>query len=131
MRADEISAMQRMRSKASEKDTLPTQRKQSLADKKIIAQFNATKLRVEKHIQLFQFSDALKLLYEFFWHDFCDVYVESCKGDTTNDPKILMQVLEQSLKLIHPFMPFVTDALAQKLQKKHLPLFTQPWPTKL
>lgn len=87
------------------------------ADKKIIAQLTKTKKEVEKYLEEYQLGHALHALYDFFWHDYCDIYLEAAKKDhgvETN--RVLRAVLTDSLKLMHPFMPFITEALYGEMQ---------------
>jgi valyl-tRNA synthetase len=96
------------------------------ADKKILNQLKIIKKAVEKDIENFQFGPALRKIYDFFWHQFCDVYIEKSKKQPNQ--KILSYVLLESLKLIHPFMPFVTEEIYQKLPfKKGKLLIIEKW----
>ncbi|MDO8557175.1 MAG: valine--tRNA ligase [Candidatus Jorgensenbacteria bacterium] len=93
----------------------------TVADKKILAKLAATKKRAEKNIESFELSATLKELYDFFWHDLCDTYIEESKkqladAETAESTKIVLShVLVESIKMLHPFMPFVTEAIYQKL----------------
>ena len=99
-------------------------RPQTSADKKIIKQLEKTKKDIEKDIESFKFSKALRGFYDFFWHDFCDVYLEISKEQMKSEENeketknILFFVLLESLKILHPFMPFITEAIYQKLREK-------------
>ena len=66
------------------------------------------------HMDKFQFSTALGIVYEFLWHRFADYYIEQLKDEVANDNIKAYQALEgtylESLKMLHPFMPFVTEA---------------------
>jgi valyl-tRNA synthetase len=72
-----------------------------------------TIVRVEEAIANYKFDVAAKSLYQFFWRDFCDWYLEYSKGHLTK--QVLYQVLENSLRLLHPFMPFITEEILHKL----------------
>jgi len=87
------------------------------ADKKILKALDKTIKSVNKDLESFRFGPASHKLYGFFWHDFCDVYIEKSKSqkDKKNTQKILLYVLLASLKLLHPFMPFITEEIYQKL----------------
>jgi valyl-tRNA synthetase len=96
----------------------------SLADKWIISQLNKTALNVNKSLDKYDFHDAVQTLYHFFWDDFCDWYIELVKDEiTAQEPNVkrdaarsrVITILEQSLRLLHPFMPFLTEELWQKL----------------
>ncbi len=96
----------------------------SLADKWIISRLNKTALQVNKSLDKYDFHEAVQTLYHFFWDDFCDWYIELVKDEITYDePNVkrdaarsrVITILEQSLRLLHPFMPFLTEELWQKL----------------
>ncbi len=104
------------------------------ADKKILEELKNLKESVGKDIEGFEFSKALHDIYEFFWHSFCDTYIEASKeqmkvdGQKENTQKVLFHVLSSSLKLMHPFMPFITEAIYEKLpiENKKL-LLVEKW----
>ena len=101
--------------------------KLTLADRKILNQLKKTKKQVEKDIENFRFGPALRKIYDFFWHQFCDVYIEKSKKQLASQ-KVLLYVLLESLKLLHPFMPFVTEEIYQKLpSKKEKLLMIEKW----
>ncbi len=91
----------------------------SLADRWIISRLNKTAKAVNRAIDTYQFHEAVQLLYHFFWDDFCDWYIELKKdeitaGDVAASSRIL-SVLDQALRLLHPFMPYLTEDLWHKL----------------
>jgi len=93
-------------------------------DKEILEKLEKTKKLVTSGIEKYRFGLASEEIYQFFWHEFCDKYIESVKGrlnaggeDGEVAAAILFQVLTQSLKLLHPFMPFVTEEIWQKLRE--------------
>ena len=73
--------------------------------------------KVTQKIEGCEFGPALHDIYDFFWHSFCDKYIESAKIQMVDKTKsadteeILFHVLAESLKLIHPFMPFITEEI--------------------
>lgn len=94
---------------------------------------------VNSNLENFQFGKAAHILYDFFWHDFCDKYIEKAKSqiqnpkaklEKENTQKILLYVLLNSLKLLHPFIPFVTEEIYQKLPIKNKKKFLmiENWP---
>jgi valyl-tRNA synthetase len=87
------------------------------ADRKILKALKKTIKLVNGDLEGFRFGPASRKLYDFFWHDFCDVYIEKSKSqkDRKNTQKILLYVLLTSLKLLHPFIPFITEEIYQKL----------------
>ena len=96
----------------------------------IIARFYATLEKVGTANEHYRFSEAENLIYEFFWGNFCDWYLELIK-DRWADPaiqKIAFGVLRDTLKMVHPFMPFVTEELWEKTGKEKGPLCRQGWP---
>jgi valyl-tRNA synthetase len=101
------------------------------ADKKILKQLNKTTKSVNDDLENFRFGKAAHTLYNFFWHDFCDVYIEaSKKQNNKKTQKILLYVLLSSLKLLHPFIPFITEEIYQKLpiKDKKKCLMIEEWP---
>ena len=74
---------------------------------------------MEKAIREYEFGQAIRTLYDFFWHDFCDVYLEAAKAEAGSETDaVLLYVLRESLILLHPFMPFVTERLWRELPEK-------------
>jgi len=110
-------------------------KKLTKADKIILRELRKTIKEVDKNIEKFQFGQALQALYDFFWHEFCDVYLEASKAQLT-DPKrkeqtrrILLHVLANSLKLLHPFTPFITEEIYSHLPiKDKTMLIVENWP---
>jgi valyl-tRNA synthetase len=105
----------------------------SVNDKKILRQLTATQKSVLKDINALEFGNAAHTIYDFFWHQFCDQYIESAK-ETVGDNKITQQVLIytlfSSLKLLHPFVPFLTEELYQlfPMKKKEKSLMIERLP---
>ncbi|MEZ5428432.1 MAG: valine--tRNA ligase [Pyrinomonadaceae bacterium] len=106
---------------------------ESIADKWIISRLNKTARDVNDALEKYAFHEAVQLLYHFFWDDFCDWYIELVKDEISDgdqsepqavaggsDPKSaartrIISILEQALRLLHPFMPYLTEDLWQKL----------------
>ncbi len=93
-------------------------------DRWILSRLAGTIEGVEKHIESFNFSFAARLLINFFWNDYCDWFIESTKvrvyhAEKEKDKKaalfILWKVLENYLRLLHPFMPFITENIWQNI----------------
>lgn len=97
-------------------------------------------------INRFHFGQASENLYQFFWHDFCDVYIEKSKdrldpskptGEVGGEDvvPVLLTVLINSLKLLHPFVPFVTESVYQifrdKVGLEEPQLITASWPKEI
>lgn len=93
-------------------------------DKMILLELKKVKTNTVNNLQDFKFSKTLKEIYHFFWHKFCDIYIEKSKKQledprlSQNTQKILLYVLIESLKMIHPFMPFVTEAIYKNFYPK-------------
>lgn len=106
---------------------------QTEADEKILAALATVKKEVEKHLADYNFGNATHALYDFIWHDLADIYIEASKAQLKDDKlkagtqTILLAVLTASLKLLHPFMPFVTEAIWDKLAPGSL-LLVEKWP---
>jgi len=89
------------------------------ADKTILSKLEKVKIKSGRQIDRYEFGQALHEIYDFFWHDFCDTYIESSKKqDKESTVLILTEVLINSLKLLHPFMPFITEEIWQQLPMK-------------
>jgi valyl-tRNA synthetase len=96
----------------------------ALHDRWIISRLNRTAIDVNSALAGYQFHEAVQTLYHFFWDDFCDWYIELSKSDVTSEAASdhrtnarsrLLSVLEQALRLLHPFMPYITEELWQRL----------------
>jgi len=92
-----------------------------LEDRWILSRLDRVAGETNKLLSEFQINEAARLLYEFFWNEYCDWYVEMAKvrlkaGDRSPMP-VLVRVLESSSRLLHPFMPFVTEAVWQELRR--------------
>lgn len=94
------------------------------ADQWILSRLNETIVEVNTNLDKFFLNDAAKAVYEFLWGDFCDWYVEISKirlyaPENMNQKRsaqfILWTVLEQGLKILHPFMPFITEEIWKRL----------------
>ena len=99
--------------------------KKTPADKKILAQLAKTQKQVSKLIDKYDFGKALHILYDFFWHDFCDVYIEESKKNM--NAEVLAYVLKESLKLLHPFMPFITEKIWGEMPNGKNLLIIEEW----
>lgn len=98
-------------------------------DKKYLAEFKKLVKDVSKQMDGYKFYIASEKIYHYFWHTFCDKIIEeSKKGEVSQFT--LMEILTGSLKMLHPFMPFVTEEIYQKLpiKKKKSFLMIEDWP---
>ncbi|OGE27956.1 valine--tRNA ligase [Candidatus Daviesbacteria bacterium RIFCSPHIGHO2_01_FULL_40_11] len=97
-------------------------------DKKIMEELNKTIQSVTKNLEGFKLHLATDALYEFIWHKFADVYIEKSKARRAEAQPILEYVFRISLELLHPFMPFITEELWQKLPHKGKSIMLTKWP---
>ncbi|MBI2083441.1 MAG: valine--tRNA ligase [Deltaproteobacteria bacterium] len=88
----------------------------SLYDKWILQQWNYTLQQVVSSLETYRFDEAAKAIYRFFWHTFCDWYVEFSK--VRSNQSVFGEILAESLKVLHPFMPFITEEIWQSLREK-------------
>jgi len=92
-------------------------------DRWILHRLSLASDAVRTGLLAYRFNDASNAAYEFFWYDFCDWYVEATKLSFQADTELeknravslLLTILEQGLKLLHPFLPFITEEIFQKL----------------
>ena len=85
----------------------------SLTDKWILSKYNETVKNVTKYMDKFELNNAGVEIYNFIYNDFCDNYIEFAKFNMSEDTtkKVLIKVLKGILKMLHPFMPYVTDEI--------------------
>jgi len=95
-------------------------------DRWILSRLNKTIERVESYLDRFEIGEAQREIYEFIWSEFCDWYVELAKVRIRRKENLfspiptLVYVLEKTLRLLHPFMPFITEEIWQRLTP-HMP----------
>jgi len=99
------------------RDSLPTE------DRWILSRLNQTVASVTGLLEDFQFAEAQRQIYDFLWGEYCDWYIEFAKirlaaGEPPSPVPVLVRVLETSLRLLHPYMPFVTEELWQHLKNR-------------
>jgi valyl-tRNA synthetase len=89
----------------------------SVINRWILSRFYSTLKEVQNNLNVFKFNEAANLLYSFFWHEFCDWYLELIKPDIKKreNQVVMYRVLEKFLRSIHPFMPFITEEIWQTL----------------
>lgn len=98
----------------------------SIADKWILTELQKLIKEVNKDFEKFQLSEAGTKIYDFIWSKYCDWYLEISKGEHKN-PAVLIFVLKEFLKLIHPFTPFISEKIWESLNKKEM-LISESWP---
>ena len=96
----------------------------------IVSQYYSTLSQVDDAIEHYRYSEAENLVYEFFKGYFCDWHLEIIKDRWQDEfvQNVTMQILTGSLKMIHPFMPFVTEEIWNHLEPQKGLLCRQPWP---
>ncbi|MGI6647714.1 MAG: valine--tRNA ligase [Bacillota bacterium] len=122
---------------SSEEEAPQTDTSLALADRWILSRYNRAVDEVTRHLNNYDIGEAAREVYEFIWNEFCDWYIELVKprlyGRETEESKrqaqkILHYVLNNTLKLLHPFMPFMTEELYQHLPHQHESIMIAPWP---
>lgn len=109
----------------------------TLTDKWILTRLNQTIGKVTELFEKFEFGEAGRLLYRFIWDDFCDWYIEMSKETLAGDDEaaklttrsILVYVLDNTLRLLHPIMPFVTEEIWQSVPHVGESLVVATYPT--
>ncbi len=108
----------------------------SVADKWILTRLNETIDHVTKLSERYEFGEVGRALYNFIWDDFCDWYIEMAKlplyGEDEAAKKttrsILAYVLDQTMRLLHPFMPFITEEIWQNIPHSGVSITEAEWP---
>jgi valyl-tRNA synthetase len=109
----------------------------SLADVWIESRLAATIADVRNGLRRYKFNEAASAVYQFLWHEFCDWYLEIAKlslyraespGQRARTQATLVNVLEATLRLLHPFMPFITEEIWQRLPHKGESIMIAPYP---
>ena len=110
-------------------------------DRWIVSRLNHVVNQVDQYLERFEMGEAQREVYEFLWSEFCDWYIELAKvrlraGQEPSPQPVLAHVLEKILRLLHPFMPFITEEVWQRLtgllpREDHLPdsVMVSPYPT--
>ena len=113
-----------------------TEEKLTLADKWILSKINTLSKDVTENLDKYELGIALQKVYDFIWEEFCDWYIEMVKprlyseADDTKEAALwtLKHVLIQALKLLHPFMPFITEEIFCNLQEEEETIMLSSWP---
>ena len=114
----------------------PSKSDYTLADKWILSRFEKTRQGVTENLDKFELGEAGRMIYEFLWSEYCDWYIELTKsrlyGDDVQSKNtalyVLSTVLEKTLRLLHPFMPFLTEEIWQKLPHEGESIMISSWP---
>ncbi len=110
----------------------------SIADKWILTRLQETIEDVTRLIDAYEFGEVGRLLYNFIWDDFCDWYIEMAKLPLNGEDaaakqttrSVLAYVLDQTMRLLHPMMPFITEEIWQHLPHEGESITVAAWPTK-
>jgi len=105
--------------------------KLDIVNRWILSRFYSTLASVENDLDNFKFNEAANSLYSFFWHEFCDWYLELIKPQINQKATqvVMFKILEKYLRLISPFMPFISSEIWQKLHRSSKgPIMLQAWP---
>lgn len=105
-------------------------------DKWIISRINSVIKDVTENLERYEIGMAAQHIYDFIWDEYCDWYIEMVKprlyGEDINSKytaeRVLLYVLENILKLLHPFMPFITEEIWDHLPNREKPLIVSEWP---
>ncbi len=107
----------------------------AVEDKWILSKYNALAAEVTDNLEKYELGMAVAKLYDFIWNVYCDWYIELTKprllagGDTsTAAQQVLVYILSNTLKLLHPFMPFITEEIWQALPHNGDTIMTSAWP---
>jgi len=107
----------------------------SKADRWILSRLNRTTKEVNEFLEVFRFNDAALVIYKFIWNEYCDWYIElaKCKLSSPGSERVaaqnvLIHVLDSALKLLHPFMPFITEEIWQKLPQNEVSITISAFP---
>ena len=106
------------------------------ADRWIRSRFAAVSNEVDAYLGRYEFSEAAHLLYDFIWHEYCDWYVEMSKVHLRSDDAeeqraariTLLEILESLLRLLHPFMPFLTEEIWSFIPGRDDSIMAESWP---
>ncbi|ERJ90406.1 valine--tRNA ligase [Selenomonas sp. oral taxon 892 str. F0426] len=126
-----------MNLEGSDDSFVPEESDYTLADRWILTRSAETVRAVTANLENYELGEAGRAIYEFLWSEFCDWYIELTKArlyDTENVRAkntalyVLRTVLERTMRLLHPFMPFLTEEIWQKLPHAGESIMRAPWP---
>ncbi|WP_273702436.1 valine--tRNA ligase [Tepidanaerobacter syntrophicus] len=110
--------------------------KLALKDRWILKRINDITRDVTDSLEKFEIGLAAQKIYDFFWSEFCDWYIEMAKIDLygkneenrRTTQRVLVEVIERALKLLHPFMPFITEEIWQHIPHEGVSIMVSSWP---
>ncbi len=105
----------------------------AMEDKWILSRFNTLVGAMTENLEKFELGIAVQKLYDFIWDDYCDWYIELCKARLQGENamgarQVLLYIMTGMLRLLHPFMPFITEEIWQSLPHEGETLMRAPWP---
>ncbi|MEO7994592.1 MAG: valine--tRNA ligase [bacterium] len=107
----------------------------TLADRWILARLRHCQSEMDRQMAAYGYGEACQALYDFFWKELCDWYLEAAKGQLAGEPlvrqrtqRMLQYLLMQTLALLHPVVPFITEEINKELPGDYIPLIVTPWP---
>ena len=115
----------------------PQSEQLTLADRWILSRYNNVAKAVTDNLGRFELGEAARLVYEFLWGEYCDWYIEMAKPRLYNKEEteqravaqyVLWEVLEGTMRLLHPFMPFITEEIWQHLPHEGRSIMRASWP---
>ena len=115
---------------------LPTNELLTIADKWVLSKLNTLIAEVTENLEKYELGVAVAKIYDFLWDTYCDWYIELTKARLYSDDavqkqtalQVLVYVLDQTLRLLHPFMPFITEEIWQSLPHEGDALIVAAWP---
>ncbi len=117
-------------------NALPEESALTNADKWVLSKLNSLIAEVTDNMERYELGVAIQKVYDFLWDTYCDWYIELTKARLYSDDEaqkntalqVLVYVLDQTLRLLHPFMPFITEEIWQSLPHEGAALITAQWP---
>ncbi len=118
------------------KNELPAMDKLEIADKWVLSKLNTLIAEVTENLEKYELGIAVQKVYDFIWDTYCDWYIELTKARLYSEDEgrkqtaiaVLVYVLDQILRLLHPFMPFITEEIWQSLPHEGEALIVAQWP---
>jgi valyl-tRNA synthetase len=125
-----------MNLKDEAKNELPAENLLAAADKWVLSKLNNLIREVTDNLDKYELGVAIQKIYDFLWDTYCDWYIELTKARLYSDDEaqkntalqVLVYVLDQTLRLLHPFMPFITEEIWQSLPHDEEALIVAKWP---
>ena len=115
---------------------LPAAEKLEIADKWVLSKLNSLIVEVTENMESYELGVAIQKIYDFIWDIYCDWYIEMTKARLFADDadrkhtatSVLVYVLDQVLRLLHPYMPFITEEIWQSIPHQGAALIVAAWP---